>query len=262
MATAGESSVAASLRPSRRDRGVGHRALPEQSGLVQEGQVVPSGDLVGLRWVLDPELLARHVHRLGIEVFQARVVAHLGGPVRAAHPQRALLFGVSAQLDLARSGARIAFLREHDRAVRGGADGQQHNAPSRVIHDPRFHSRVRLQLGTQPREQILVSFPLEGIGIETGAHHLVRRVVDAEHQVAASLTAQAGLVRERRQILADLVGIGLVPLELQPLGLGRERAQFIDECDEIVRFHGIGSSSPVVSSACFCARMQDGDYHA
>jgi hypothetical protein len=96
-----------------------------------------------------------------------------------------------------------------------------------------------LQQSAQPGQQILVTLGLGGIGVKVGAQHGVRGVVDAEDQMALRLLAQRGLVGQRGQVLTDLLRIGMVALELQPLGFSGQAAQAVNEGDEVSRVHGL-----------------------
>jgi hypothetical protein len=51
---------------------------------------------------------------------------------------------------------------------------------------------------------------------------IVRSIVDTPDEVGEGLARQRGRVGERGEVLTDLLGIGLVLLELDPFGLAGE----------------------------------------
>ena len=93
----------------------------------------------------------------------------------------------------------------------------------------------------------------------------MRRVVDAEHQIAARLARQTGGVGERGKVLAKSLRLVAVALELEPLRLGRQGAQAVDERDALALGHASASSglrrrrppsSSVAISASFVERLR------
>ena len=54
----------------------------------------------------------------------------------------------------------------------------------------------------------------------------------APHQISEGFARQRGRVRQRRQVLAYLLWVGVVLLELGPLGLERQLAQFTYQTNE------------------------------
>lgn|SRR5690554_3750151 len=106
-----------------------------------------------------------------------------------------------------------------------------------MLEDPGFDSGVRCQVCPEPREKVLVALARSGVGVEGGAHDVVGSVVDTEDEIAAGLIAEASLVGQGGKVLSDGVRVGVVPLELYPLGLAREHPESIHEGDELSGVH-------------------------
>jgi hypothetical protein len=100
----------------------------------------------------------------------------------------------------------------------------------------------------EPRQEALVALRLLLVRIEGRADDIARRVVDAEQQVAVVLAVQRRFVRERGEVLAELVGSDVVALPLALLRFGRHRTQPIDEM-HLRRGHSTRTSSSASSAA-------------
>jgi hypothetical protein len=133
-----------------------------------------------------------------------------------------------------------------------GADHEHDDAAIGMVDDQRFDAGVRNEASAEPRQQVLVALRLLLVGVERGAYDGVGGVVDAEQQIAAVLPLKRGSVREGGEVLADLLAEILrgdvVALPLAPLGLGRHRAQAVDEGDELRGGHSTTASSSLGSS--------------
>lgn len=88
--------------------------MAEEPGLVEERQVVPRGDGIGLGRVLDPELFSGRCERFGVQVIDGGSVADFSRPVGTSRPKRALLFGVFREFDLTGARAPVWLADEGD----------------------------------------------------------------------------------------------------------------------------------------------------
>ncbi len=114
---------------------------------------------------------------------------------------------------------------------------------------PRRRSRVRI-LGNLHLQR-LQAFALRPIA---RPHHLPGLVVHAEHQPAAAGTAQIGLVRQRGEVLADVIGAEVATglLELHHLVFPRGDQALQQNAQALGHFFGAGrhAASGAGNSCC------------
>ena len=213
------------------DRGVRDLATTENSGLVQERDVVPSRTLCGLFGKLHRELLPGDSDGLRAEVIQRRVWARLRGPIVGSMPYDALQFGVPCEFRLARPDPDPGNALEGHGGIACRADLEEHHPAPRMGHDRGFDADAGGKERREPREEVLVLHGLLCVGIEGGAHDLAGDVVDAENEVGRALVPHAGRIGKRRHILAEIFGRDMVQLPLDPFRLGGQRGEPVDEGD-------------------------------
>src|SRR3989338_1903606 len=114
---------------------------------------------------------------------------------------------------------------------------------------------LRRQRAEQPALQFLVAH-LGGGRREPRADHRVLSIADTPHQIGESLARQRRRVRQRRQILANLLRFGIVHLELDPFGLMRQLAKLTHKADQVIggavsghAFSSTANSSPDSSNS-------------
>jgi hypothetical protein len=117
------------------------------------------------------------------------------------------------------------------------ADAENDDATVGVVDDVGVDAGVRDEASGQPREQGLAALRLLLVGIEGRPDDGAGGVVDAEQQLAAVLAVQGSFVGERGEILAEFFRSDVVALPLAPFGLGRQRAQAVDELDRRTSGH-------------------------
>jgi len=72
------------------------------------------------------------------------------------------------------------------------------------------------------------------VRIERRTDQGVILVAHAPHQIGEGLAHQGRGVGQRRDVLADGLYLGVVHLELDPLGLPRQLAEFVQEANEVI----------------------------
>ena len=65
--------------------------------------------------------------------------------------------------------------------------------------------------------------------MESGTHHLVTVVVHAPNKIGVGLAIESGCISQCRQVLADLLRVGIVVFEFNPLRFIGQVAQLMDE---------------------------------
>ena len=142
--------------------------------------------------MLDDELLARFGQGFRVEVIQSRSLAHFCRPVSATCSDGACFLRMPAEFGVAGADANVGRAVEAHWLIPGCPYLEEDDPAVRVVHDARLESGVRMQPGSQPRQQILITLRLGSVRIETGADNLVSLVVDAENEVARRLAGHAG----------------------------------------------------------------------
>src|SRR6185295_1590808 len=155
-------------------------------------------------------------------------------------PELALLFGIVPELLLVAADPHVLGVLEADRRMSGSRDLEEHEG-SRLpldLMDPEIDSRE--QQAREPALELFIPDP-GGPRAKSGPYQLMGAVGDSPNDEAGLLAMEGCGVGERRQVLADLHRIGVVPLELHPFRLIGQACQAQQQLGEVFGAHPLRS---------------------